>query len=181
MSDTELKFREFNESDFELLYSLFSDEQVMRYVLFDAYKSKDAFRPFFESIIQNNRCADERRGYEYAVFTQDDQFVGIGVIEIEIKNAYGGCGEIGYLLMPSFWGKGLATRIASELLRIGFEDLALHRMWAGCHAKNAASEKVMIKIGMRKEAQMRAARFKDGGWHDGLRYAILIDEWEANK
>ena len=79
--------------------------------------------------------------------------------------------------MPQFWGMGLATRIAKALLRIGFEELKLHRIWAGCQVDNAASEKVMKKIGMSKEGEMRAARFKNGRWHNALRYAILAEEW----
>ena len=89
--------------------------------------------------------------------------------------------EIGYHLHRDFWGQGIATEAATELLRFGFEDLKLHRIFADCAADNAASAHVMEKVGMRKEAHFRENNPIGEKWHDTLLYAVLDWEWNAKQ
>ena len=56
--------------------------------------------------------------------------------------------ELGYGFMPDYWGKGLATEIARELVRIGRDELGLRSLVAITTAPNLASQHVMLKIGM---------------------------------
>lgn len=59
--------------------------------------------------------------------------------------------ELGYALAPDSWGQGYATEIASALARHFFRlDLA-DRFIAFAHIDNAASLRVLEKIGMRFE------------------------------
>lgn len=170
-----LSFREIVEFDFDLIYSIFSNDDVMRYTIFETCKTETEFKAVFDDMLRRNQN-EPREGYEYAVFA-GNHFIGIGILEVSNKNAWGGCGEIGYLLMPEYWGKGYATSIAQKLLQIGFGDVGLHRICALCNEKNAASEKVMKKLGMIKEGELRKKRFKFGQWHNELCYAILASEW----
>jgi RimJ/RimL family protein N-acetyltransferase len=66
-----------------------------------------------------------------------------------------------------------------ELLRIGFEEAGLHRITANADARNAASVRVMEKIGMRREAHFVQGSFEKGEWVDEVEYAILAAEWRA--
>jgi ribosomal-protein-alanine N-acetyltransferase len=56
--------------------------------------------------------------------------------------------EIGYLLSKAFWGKGLATEAATAGLRFGFENLELESIVGVVHPENAASQRVLQRIGM---------------------------------
>ncbi len=56
--------------------------------------------------------------------------------------------EVGYRLRFGAWGDGLATEGARELVRYGFDDLGLHRIIAVTHPDNAASQRVLRKIGL---------------------------------
>jgi RimJ/RimL family protein N-acetyltransferase len=56
--------------------------------------------------------------------------------------------EIGYGFMPEYWGRGLATEVARELVRIGFEQLHLESMVAITTPANVASQRVMTKAGL---------------------------------
>lgn len=93
-----------------------------------------------------------------------------------MKNEFGGHGEIGYFLLPTYWGKGYATEIGQLLIEIGFSHVGLHRICASCNIENKNSERIMKKIGMKKEGQIRQVRLKNGTWHDELRYSILKEE-----
>lgn len=89
-------------------------------------------------------------------------------------------GEIGWCVDPSYAGRGVATEAAAELLRICFEDLGVRRVVAGAFAANAASVRVMEKIGMRIEVRtVRESLHREHGWLDGVGGAILVDEWQA--
>jgi ribosomal-protein-alanine N-acetyltransferase len=59
--------------------------------------------------------------------------------------------EVGYSLVPAFWGRGLATEIATKCLRLGGEDLGLASIVAVTLPENTASRRVMEKIGMTYE------------------------------
>jgi RimJ/RimL family protein N-acetyltransferase len=56
--------------------------------------------------------------------------------------------EAGWFVDRRYWGQGLATEGAREALRFAFEDLGLTRVIARYNAENAASGRVMEKIGM---------------------------------
>ncbi|HEX2952610.1 MAG TPA: GNAT family protein [Bacillota bacterium] len=174
-----LYFREFRENDFPLFYSIFSDEQVMRYAWIDRYEREEDAWPYFWKILRNNTAGEKREAAEFAVFlAENEEFIGFADIEIHQKNETGGCGEIGYFLLPPHWGRGYAAETARTIIKAGFESLNLHRITARCNANNRRSERIMQKVGMIKEGEFRKARFKDGRWDNELHYSILVEEWK---
>ena len=172
-----LYFREFNDDDFPLLYSIFSNEQVMRYTYLDKYHNEEELMPYFNDILKNNQTKNNRKAYEYAVcLSSDDACIGIADIVIDQQNDFGGIGEIGYLMLPEYWGKGFGTAMAKALLEIGFRDVKLHKLYARCNVYNVASRNVMEKIGMKREGELRKVRFKDNMWVNEFVYGILAEE-----
>jgi RimJ/RimL family protein N-acetyltransferase len=86
-------------------------------------------------------------------------------------------GEVGYVLHPDHQGHGYATEATALLLRLGFDELGLHRIAGRLDGRNAASAAVLERLGMRREAHLRENEFVKGEWVDELVYAILADEW----
>ena len=56
--------------------------------------------------------------------------------------------EVAYLLSRSCWGQGLATEAARRALEFGFEDICLGEIIGLVHPDNAASRRVLVKMGM---------------------------------
>lgn len=182
MKSARLCLREFREDEFNLLYSVFSQEKVMKYAFLDKVESEDILLPYFQKIIKNNNMSEGRLSYEYAVFFHStNQFIGFADIEIVQQNKDGGSAEIGYFILPEFWGNGYAAEIADQLIYACFEKLHLHRVFARCNSNNGSSEKVMIKCRMQKEGEFRKVRYKNGRWDDELQYSILLDDWKRHK
>ncbi|WP_166246439.1 GNAT family N-acetyltransferase [Paenibacillus turpanensis] len=178
MRSERLFFREFRDNDFELLYSVFSNEEIMEYALMDKVNSEKEFTPYFDKILKNNSTIENRSLFEYAVFSNSSrEFIGFADIEIISKNLHGGNAEIGYFLLPQFWGNGYATEIAKTLIECCFKDFNLHRVFARCNANNSKSEKVMKNCGMEREAEFRKVRYKFCRWENELQYSILKDDW----
>lgn len=87
-----------------------------------------------------------------------------------------GIAELGYWVGVPFWGRGYATEAARAMLRYGFDQCHLHRIFAGHFTRNAASGKVMQKIGMQYEGTLRQHACKWGEYLDVAFYGILRDE-----
>lgn len=88
--------------------------------------------------------------------------------------------EIGWVIAPAHQGQGYATEAARAALEICFEHLGLRRVTAGCFVENAASWRIMEKVGMRREYHShRDGLHRTRGWLDGYQYALLADEWQS--
>jgi RimJ/RimL family protein N-acetyltransferase len=86
-------------------------------------------------------------------------------------------GEIWYLVSPGWWGRGIATQAATQLLQLGFAEMHLHRIWATCLPENPASRRVLEKAGMRQEGFLVKNLKIHGVWRSSFLYAILDEEW----
>ena len=88
-------------------------------------------------------------------------------------------GEIGWGVISSHAGQGLATEIGQALLRLAFDTLGLHRVFAQCRIENQASRRIMVKLGMREEGVLRENVFVRGEWWSSVQSSILSTEWDG--
>ena len=72
--------------------------------------------------------------------------------------------EVGYGILPELWGHGLATEIAAECVRRGFEDLGLESVVALTLPEHVRSQRVLGKVGLAYERDVM---------HGGLRHALF--------
>ena len=89
-------------------------------------------------------------------------------------------GEIGYAFGPAHAGAGYATEAAAAVLRYGFETLGLHRIEAQCVVGNAASARVLEKIGMTCEGVLAGRVRIRGRFRDVRMYARLARAGEGD-
>jgi RimJ/RimL family protein N-acetyltransferase len=88
--------------------------------------------------------------------------------------------EVGYWLGHEFWGHGYATSAVRLITGHAFRARPeLRRLFAVPFTSNAASARVLEKVGYRCEGTLRQSAIKDGHVHDQWMYALLRDEWEA--
>ncbi len=111
------------------------------------------------------------------VLKATETIIGEAGFTIEVRAEHSGRADLGYFLLPAYWGQGYATEATQLMLAYCFTVLKLHKVTASCDAENTASEQVMKKCGMQREAYLRIHALLDGVWRDRLGYAILVDEW----
>jgi RimJ/RimL family protein N-acetyltransferase len=87
--------------------------------------------------------------------------------------------EVGWVFNPGFHGHGYATEAARELVRLSFDELGMHRVWAQLDPRNTASARLCERLGMRHEAHLRQDMWLKGEWTDSAIYAILDSEWRC--
>ncbi len=63
------------------------------------------------------------------------------------------------------------------MLRLGFAEISLHRIFAQCRAENLASRRIMTKLGMLEEGVLRENVFARGEWWSSVQTSILASEW----
>ncbi len=85
--------------------------------------------------------------------------------------------EIGYILARDHHGQGLATEVVRGLITELVRTVGLHRITAYVHVDNRASQRVLEKLGLRREAHLVEAHFTKGEWASEYIYAVLAREW----
>ena len=83
--------------------------------------------------------------------------------------------EIGWRLGRPYWGRGLATEAARAAIRYGFRERELERIVSIVQVGNGASERIMVKLGMRLDRELVAA---NSGRPTRV-YALTADEYAA--
>lgn len=115
-----------------------------------------------------------------------DEFVGWWLLEPAARDDQGpvaGQAELGYRLLRRYWRQGLASEGARELIRHGFEDLSLARIFAETMAVNAASRATMVAVGMQHMRTFYLAFDEPlpGAEQGEVEYAISRSAWLADQ
>lgn len=165
--------REFKEDDLEEVHEYASDPEVTKYMVWGE-NSKEQSREFTAESIKEQK-GEVRKNYDLAITLKSNRLIGAcGIDDIKLRNKKG---ELGYCLNKKYWGKGYATETAEALLKLGFDDLELHRIHARCDTRNKKSEKVLERIGMKREGVLREHKMIDGRWRSSYIYSILKSEY----
>ncbi|MEO1148401.1 MAG: GNAT family N-acetyltransferase [Cyanobacteria bacterium J06638_22] len=86
-------------------------------------------------------------------------------------------GELSFWLAPKVWGKGYMSEALNAMLRFGFEDLRLNRLYAYHMVRNPGSGNVLQKNGFAQEGVLRQRVQKWGTFEDVKLWAILRSDW----
>ena len=172
-----MNLRPYEMGDLDPIHDLFGREDVCRYLIWEPM-SLDEARAKLEQRVQQRRIeADGDALMLVAVEAETGRMVG--ELMLRLTSLHSRQGEIGWSIHPDVQGRGLATEAARELLRLGFQELGLHRIFAGCDPRNAASLRVMEHLGMRREAEFVESELLKGEWIGEIICAILASEWRA--
>ncbi|NJP34917.1 GNAT family N-acetyltransferase [Micromonospora thermarum] len=174
-----LLLRPLTVGDVDALLAYRSRPDVCRYVPFD---------PMDRQLISERLAGhwatvaltDEGQGLTLGIeLARTGELVGDVVLFWHSREHRGG--EIGYVLNPDVAGHGYATEAAHALLRLGFDELGLHRIVARIDERNDASVKVARRLGMRQEARLVQNELFKGEWSTELDFAMLAEEWPAHR
>lgn len=74
-----------------------------------------------------------------------------------------------------------AIDAGTQLLKFGFEELALHRIWCEIYDFDKAKTAFLPKLGFTLDGRHRQTHWAEGAWHDSLFYGILVDEFSQER
>ena len=106
---------------------------------------------------------------------------GTVIGEVLLKWASDRQGELGFAFGRDHQGQGYAAEAATALLRLGFDDLGFHRISAVVVEGNAASTRLLGRLGFRQEGRFVDGVFFKGAWVTQLVFGLLDDEWRSGR
>jgi len=168
-----LRLRPFTDADAAALFALHSNAYVLRY--WDSPPWTDPARAQ-RFLTRSREVAEEGTGVRVAIdLGTDDSFLGwCGLTQFnpDFRSA-----SLGYCLGEAAWGHGYATEGAGALLQWGYDTLDLNRVQAEADTRNAASARVLEKLGFVHEGTLREDCIVDGVVSDSWVYGLLEREW----
>jgi RimJ/RimL family protein N-acetyltransferase len=171
-----LVLREFVADDWAAVLAYQSDPRYLRFYAWTD-RSEAEVREFVQMFLVQQSERPRRRFQLAITLPEDGRLIGDCGIRRKPQNDWEAA--IGFELAPEHWGRGYATEAALAMVDFGFRELGLRRVSSWCVADNAASARVLERVGMRLEGRLREnERFK-GRWWDTLLYGLLESEWRA--
>jgi RimJ/RimL family protein N-acetyltransferase len=172
-----LRLRAFEPHDLDALHAIYSRPEVVRF-LYEGPRSRGDSRRLLERKMSLRSVRDDGDTVSYAIELRGSGWM-VGDCIVRLLSAAHRQGEIGFILHPDHHGRGYATEAGRAMLRVAFEELGLHRVIGRLEARNAASARVLEKLGMRREAHLVENEWVKDEWQSELIYALLDREWRV--
>ncbi len=163
-----LRLRPFAEADAEALFALHSDALVLRYWDSPPWTEPARAEQFLATCEQ---MASDGTGVRLAVDASEGGF--LGWISLTRWNPDFRSAALGYCFAEPAWGQGFATEAGDALLRWAFSTLDLNRVQAETDTRNAASARVLEKLGFVLEGTLREDCVVNGNVSDSWVYGLI--------
>ncbi|MEO6541359.1 MAG: GNAT family N-acetyltransferase [Ferruginibacter sp.] len=158
-----------NDDATELLF-LRSDDRVMHYIGREKTKTVEEATSFIEKI---NASVDNNEAIMWAITLADDAGTMIGTICFWniLTDHYRA--EVGYILHPDHWNKGLMKEAVQAVIDFGFKQMKLHSIEGHINPANIVSGIVLEKCGFTREAYFKENFYFKGKFFDSAVYSLL--------
>lgn len=154
--------------DQAFLFEALSDPIAMPHngVYFKTFEETEAQLDWYETNWKNGT------GINWKIV---DKFSGenLGVISVYNYKPEHKKAELGYWLMPRFWGKGIVSEVLHPVIKYWQEQKGIHRLEAFIEEGNTASIKLVEKAGFVHEGIMRDCEIKFGKFISLHIYALI--------
>lgn len=158
LSTERLALRRCERGDLDWLASVYGDTDVMRHL--GGPQDRAKVSRFLD--VRVLQYYDEHPGLGIWVTTERASGKPIGLHNLNHIQGEPFI-QVGFVLVREAWDKGFASEMAFALLRYGFVDLALPRICGIANLDNLASQRVLQKIGLRRQGERTFAAYASDG------------------
>lgn len=165
-----LLLRRLEKTDAPEILSLRSNESAMKYIGKEPLKTVAEAEAWVQVI---QELLDTTEGITWAISLLDEPAVVIGTMGLwrMIKQHYRA--EVGYMLHPDHWNKGIAKEAIEAVIKYGFEVIKLHSIEAHINPDNIASATLLEKTGFTREGYFKENFYFRGKFTDSAVYSLL--------
>lgn len=168
-----LVLRRFRSSDAETLAAYRSDPDVARYQSWTPPVTLDQARAIVASLAAGDPT--QPGWFQYAIErTEDKRHIGDVGVDLHDNRMRA---EIGFTLATAYQGRGYAGEAVRAVLDHLFRVRGLHKVTAETDARNAASARLLERVGFTREGVLRSHTWIKNEWTDDALYGLLADEW----
>lgn len=125
-----------------------------------------------ELIYKVNEMINFNEGIGWALCLKEDNRM-IGTVSFHKIDKANYRAEIGYMLFPFFWRKGIISEAVNAIIDFGFNVLKFHSIEAHIDPTNIGSEKVLTKCHFVKEAYYKENYYFDGRFLDTAVFSLI--------
>ena len=158
----------------EMFHHWANDPEVTKYLRWPEHQNIEITKKILDEWVANY---DDSTYYSWAITLKENDMV-IGSIGIMNVREVDECGEIGYCIGKSWWGKGIMTEVLKAVISYGFHETGFNRLEADHSINNPVSGRVMQKAGMVYEGIARQKYKANLGFQDCKLYSILKDDFQ---
>jgi [ribosomal protein S5]-alanine N-acetyltransferase len=169
-----VRLRQLGPADLADLHSVFSDVAAMRYWSRPAFADLDETRDYLAAIDRGRETGDLLQwGIEHLA---QGRIVGTTTLfNLDFRQ---GRAEVGYILGALWWGQGLASAALQRLFTHAQDGLGLRRIEADVDPRNAASLRLLERLGFQREGYCRERWLVSGELQDAVLLGLLLREWK---
>ncbi|MFV0394203.1 MAG: GNAT family N-acetyltransferase [Coprobacillaceae bacterium] len=168
---TRLIIRPFTTEDIYDFYEYAKQENVGIHAGWPAHDNIEISKEILQTFIDG----EEAFAIEYI---ENKKVIGSIGLHIQKERAVD-CRNLGYVLHPNYWGKGLATEATLAMLQYAFNEMHLEMVIANHFPYNIQSKRVLEKCGFIYEGCLRKKyKLFNGQIFDAYSYSITKEEWE---
>lgn len=173
-----LILRRFTPDDAEAMFRNWaSDSEVTKFLTWPAHSELAVSKAVTK---EWSECYVSPDYYQWAIVpkSEGEPIGGIGVVA---KNEAVGMVHIGYCIGQKWWRKGYTSEALVALVRFFFEEVGVCRIESRHDPRNPNSGQVMKKAGLRFEGISRQSDYNNQGICDAANYAILAEDYFAQR
>lgn len=175
LTGEKIYLRTITEDDLNANYrEWFNDEEICRYNSHHRFPNYDEnMRDFYETVIKSKQnlvlAICEKEGDKH-----------IGNIALENIDPLNQSAEFAIIIGDKEqWGKGVGTEAARLIVKHGFDELNLHRIYCGTSEDNEGMQKLALSLGFKEEGRARDGMFKGGSFKNVIYYSLLGNEYAS--
>lgn len=162
------------------LFQVFSHPDAMRYWSSPPYTEQNQAVALVEQIHQ---LCQQRSLFQWGVVLGSEKAPGamIGTCTLASLDFSNGRCEVGFILHPDYWRRGLISEALGALFNHAFDDLQMRRIEADVDPRNQASLATLEKLGFQREGLLRERWLVNGEIQDACFLGLLAREWHGAK
>lgn len=152
------------------IFFLRSDKQILQFLSKEPARSLQEAEEFIVRITNDLNNGD---GIAWGITFSENPKKLLGTIGFWRMQKEHYRAEIGYVLHPSFWKKGIMKEAVCKALEYGFSEMGLHSVEARINPNNTGSASVLESTGFIREAYFKEDFFFKGKFEDTAVYSLL--------
>ncbi|MBB2146090.1 GNAT family N-acetyltransferase [Pedobacter sp. LMG 31464] len=165
-----LLLREHALTDADTLFAMRTNENVMRFIDRERPKTTQDIETFISTF---NEGFKQGQHLAWVIALKENPAQMIGSIGYWRTNLANYRAEIGYMLHPNYWRKGIISEALNKTIAFGFSEMKLHTIQANINPGNDASRQILLKHGFVKEAYFKEDYYFNGQFLDSEIYSLL--------
>lgn len=155
------------------IFTIFSNPEVTRYYDLDTFTDRAQAR----ELIERHQIQFEKdAGIRWGITRKGSpRLIGTGGVGWQRWNF---SAILGYELAREFWNQGIMTEAIHAMAGYAFTTMGMNRIQAVIEMENAASARVLRKVGFQEEGILREWGFWKGGFRDVRCFSLLCKDTE---